>query len=116
MESEGAKALGLIGHSFGGAVVIQAASKADTVKTVVTLATQSFGAEVVAKLVEGTSILLMHGADDETLSPRNSRIVYDLAREPKELMILPGNGHGLVESASEVYMQVYKWLIEQLAR
>ena len=72
LHSEGKVALGLVGHSFGGAVVIQAGTVLDWVKTVVTLATQSFGAEAVADLAAHASILLIHGADDQTLSPTNS--------------------------------------------
>jgi esterase/lipase len=116
LESEGAISLGLVGHSFGGAVVVQAASKSIAVKTVVTLATQSYGAEAVEQLSEGTSIMLVHGTDDETLSPQNSELIYKLASEPKELLILQGNGHDLVESAAEVYDQIHKWLIKQLSR
>ncbi len=114
LNSEGVLALGLVGHSFGGVVVIQASTKLDTAKAVVTLATQSYGGDVVADLPAHTSIMLIHGSDDETLSPQNSSRLYDIAREPKELHILEGNGHGLVESADEVFRLVYSWLIKKL--
>jgi pimeloyl-ACP methyl ester carboxylesterase len=56
------KAIGLVGHSFGGAVIIQAAVAApDIVSTIVTLATQSYGAaESISKLNQGLSSLLIH--------------------------------------------------------
>jgi alpha/beta superfamily hydrolase len=68
-EEQKTKAIGLVGHSFGGAVVIQAAVEAsDIVSTVVTLATQSYGAaEAVSKLKQGTSLLVVHGANDKVL-------------------------------------------------
>ena len=67
LEQQGIKSVGLVGHSFGGAVVIQAAaaaeasSSSDSVWTVVTLSTQSYGAEGVSRLKKGSSILLIHG-------------------------------------------------------
>ena len=106
--------LGLVGHSFGGAVVIQAAAKLDAVKSVVTLATQSHGTDAVVNLSPHASILLIHGADDKTLSPENSKFVYSLAKEPKKLVILKGNSHGLDESAEEIFILVHDWLKKNL--
>jgi dienelactone hydrolase len=114
LESQGVIALGLVGHSFGGAVVIQAATELSTAKTVVTLATQEFGAEVVNEFSAGTSILLIHGGNDETLSVQNSRLVFRIAREPKRLVVLESTGHGLTESAYEVYEIVHDWLLKEL--
>ncbi len=39
-------------------------------------------------------ILLIHGAKDDLLPVRNSYQLYEAAREPKELVIYPGVGHG----------------------
>lgn len=114
LESKGVEALGLVGHSFGGAVVIQAGVSLGAVKTVVTLATQGFGTDIVDRLAPRASIFLIHGSKDETLSSSNSRFVFEIAQEPKRLLILDGNGHGLVESASEVLDIVYNWMVEQL--
>lgn len=114
LESQGINNLGLVGHSFGGAVVIQAGVKLDSVRTVVTLATQGHGAGVVGDLSPKASILLVHGGSDETLSPQNSIIVYDIAKEPKQILILKGNGHGLVESAEQVLEIVHSWLVKEL--
>jgi dienelactone hydrolase len=114
LHSEGVDSLGLVGHSFGGAVVIQAGIILDYVKTVVTLATQSFGAEDVAALSTHASILLIHGQVDETLSPRNSELIYNLARGEKKLEILDRNRHGLDESAGQVYSLVHDWLKAKL--
>ena len=43
LRSAGIRHIGIVGHSFGGAVAIRSASIATDVKAVVTLATQSFG-------------------------------------------------------------------------
>ena len=116
LESEGALALGLVGHSFGGAVVIQAGIKLALVKTVVTLATQGYGAEDIGDLSPHASILLLHGSDDKTLSADNSRLVYRLAKGHRKLEILEGSGHGLDESADQVFESICAWLIEELER
>lgn len=39
-------------------------------------------------------VLLIHGAKDDLLPVRNSYQLYEAAREPKELVIYPGVGHG----------------------
>ena len=114
LQNEGVEALGLMGHSFGGAVVIRAGTKLEAVKTVVALATQGLGADVVADLSPHASILLIHGTNDEPLSPENSSLVYSLAKEPKKLEILEGNRHGLDESAEQVFQIVHDWLIKEL--
>jgi alpha/beta superfamily hydrolase len=114
LQSQGIESLGLVGHSFGGAVVIQAGTVLQWVKTVVTLATQGYGTDEVAQLSTHASILLIHGDQDERLSPENSRLVYQLAEQPKELRILESNSHGLLESAEEVFMLVHDWLVKEL--
>ncbi len=114
LENEGAKALGLVGHSFGGAVVIQAAVKVALVRTLVTLATQGYGATAIESVSPNTSILLIHGNNDLTLSPKNSQLVYNLAVGFKKLLILEGNGHCLEESAEQVFETVDDWLRKEL--
>ena len=75
LENNRIQSVGLVGHSLGGAVVIKASTS--IVRTVVTLATQSYGAvEPVSELGQkGCSILLIHGTDD-VLSPICSSYVY----------------------------------------
>jgi hypothetical protein len=71
-ENNRIQSIDLVGHSIGGAVVIKAAAALpNVVRTVVTLATQSYGAvEAVSQLgQEGCSILLIHGTDDDVLRP-----------------------------------------------
>lgn len=116
LHDEGIESIALIGHSFGGAVVIQAASQSEDVRTVVTLATQSYGANPVRELATRCSILLLHGTDDPVLTPLCSQHVYQLALEPKHLILYPGATHGLDEVADEVHSCVRNWVIEQLNR
>jgi cephalosporin-C deacetylase-like acetyl esterase len=118
LEKQGIESVGLVGHSFGGAVVIQAAaadaSSSDLVWTVVTLSTQSYDAEGVSRLKRGSSILLIHGTDDKVLPPYCSSDVYNLANDPKEIIFLKGATHGLDEVAEEVHQKVHHWLVKYL--
>lgn len=111
--SSGAGRVGLLGHSFGGAVMIAAASRAPQVTTVVALAPQLFGTED-APLLSPRSLLLVHGTGDTILPPSSSRAIYAYAREPKALQLLEGAGHGLEEAAEAVYGIVREWLLREL--
>jgi pimeloyl-ACP methyl ester carboxylesterase len=111
------QSVGLVGHSLGGAVVIKAAAALpNIVRTVVTLATQSYGAaESVSQLgQEGCSILLIHGTDDDVLWPICSSYVYNKASDPKHIIMFEGASHGLEEAAEDIYQTTYRWLLEHL--
>lgn len=115
LESQGIARIGLVGHSFGGAVVIRAATVAEPVKTVVAISTQAFGTDVVPDLADDCSLLLLHGADDQVLAPTMSEWVYEQAHEPKELRILPKGSHVLDEIAEQVHAEVGRWLLRELS-
>jgi pimeloyl-ACP methyl ester carboxylesterase len=92
----------LVGHSFGGAVAIGAgALLGSALAGVVALSTQVPGTEHVDKLA-GRPLLLVHGDADPVLPDLCSRNVYERAADPKELVILPGEGHLLDGAAEEV--------------
>ncbi len=114
LQHESIEHVALVGHSFGGAVVIQAAAASDAVRTVVTLATQSYGATPAADLAPRCSILLIHGAEDQVLPAHCSLYIHNLAGDPKRLIIYDGARHGLDEAAGEVYQAVRDWLVDQL--
>jgi dienelactone hydrolase len=110
LEGQGARRLGFVGHSFGGAVVVRAASGLDSATTVVTLATQAYGADAVAQLPPGCSILLIHGEEDAVLPVDGSLWVHSIAHEPKALRLIPGADHTLDGVAERVHDTVYEWL------
>jgi len=114
LKGEGITGFGLIGHSFGGAVVVQAAHNESAVKTIVTLSAQSFGIGPISNLTEGVSVLLIHGGEDETLPSGSSVYAYFLAHEPKKLTVYEGAGHGLTEVSDEVYNEVKSWIKDYL--
>ena len=103
----------LVGHSFGGAVVIKAAPYSEVVKGVIALSSQTFGAGDVSQ-VSPSPILLVHGERDTVLSQESSLKIFEWAEEPKELRLIPENGHGLQESAQEIRQLVSEWLVHHL--
>jgi pimeloyl-ACP methyl ester carboxylesterase len=113
LQSFGIEDVAIVGHSFGGAVAIQAAANNESVKSIVTLATQSYGANVISHLSQ-TSILLLHGQDDAILSVANSEYIHELAQGPKGIITYPATGHRLNESATSVHTDVKSWLLRQL--
>ncbi len=114
LKDMGTSKIALVGHSLGGAVVIQAAGLSNSVKTVVVLSTQSYGSESVSNFSQDTSILLIHGADDPVLPSSCSKQVYSKAHDPKEIVILTGNAHCLDESSQKVHQIVYDWIVSKL--
>ncbi len=110
---EGVDRVGLVGHSFGGAVVIIAGVLSRTVRAVVGLSSQTYGAQRVGELAP-KSLLLIHGERDQNLSPDCSRNIYAWAGEPKELVIYPDNGHFLRECHDELFALLKRWLLDKL--
>lgn len=103
----------LIGHSFGGAVAINAGTLSPIVTTVIALSSQLAGAHVVGELAL-KPLLLIHGGADTILSPESSQALYDRAGEPKTIRILPGVGHGLAEAHDEVFDLLSDWLSQKV--
>jgi alpha/beta superfamily hydrolase len=116
VESEGGRAIALVGHSFGGAVVIRAAAASEAVKTCVAMSTQTYGAEPAADLGPRCSLLLAHGTADEILPHRCSEYVYRIARQPKSLLLKHGARHGLDEWADELPGILREWIHAELRR
>ena len=110
---EGTKNIGLVGHSFGGAVVIQAGMMSPQVKTVVGLSSQTYGAHPVDRL-SPKPLLLVHGERDQNLPADCSRQIYQWAGEPKELVIYKDNGHFLRECHDELHDLLKNWLVDKL--
>ena len=115
MKSIGCDTLVLVGHSFGGAVVISAAPLAQEVTAVVALSSQTGGAAGAAR-VSPRPLLLVHGANDTRLPPMCSEAIYEWAREPKELIIYPGAGHGLRQCRDDLRELLGGWIPEKLGR
>ena len=111
LADEGVQRVALVGHSFGGAVVIAAGALSPLVALVVPLSSQTYGAELVDQL-SPRRLLLVHGSADTVLPDRCSIQLYALAGEPKELVLYPGTGHGL----DEVHAEIRALLEDRIAR
>ena len=96
----GAERAVLVGHSFGGAVVIKAGELAGLATAVAALSPQRHGTQEVEKL--GKPLLLIHGSADRVLLPEASEDIHARARDPKRLEILEGGSHSLNEVAADV--------------
>src|SRR5271168_2630975 len=103
----------LIGHSFGGAVAINAGTLSPIVTTVIALSSQLAGAHVVGEL-SPKPLLLIHGGADTILPAESSQALYDRAGEPRTIRIIPGVGHGLAEAQDEVFDLVSDWLLQKV--
>ena len=109
----GLERVALVGHSFGGAVMIDAGAQSPWVTTVVGLASQSYGAEAVSELPP-RSLLLVHGLSDAVLPPSCSLLLHERATGRKALELIPGAGHVLEEAAERVFNRVRDWLLGEL--
>ena len=109
----GNQRVALIGHSFGGAVAINAGTMSQVVTTVIALSSQLAGAHVAGDLAP-KPLLLIHGGADTILSHESSQALYDRSGEPKTLKILPGVGHRLSEAADQVFDLVRDWLLQKI--
>jgi fermentation-respiration switch protein FrsA (DUF1100 family) len=109
--SLGRSRIALVGHSFGGAVVITAGAASAAVIAVAALSSQSRGTEPADRL-SPRPLLLAHGTADEILPDRSSRDIYARAREPKRLVLYPGCRHGLDECREDLDRDLLGWLRE----
>lgn len=106
----GAERTLLVGHSFGGAVVVKAGELGgSSVTGVVAMSSQLFGTADVARL-SPCPLLLVHGMDDQVLEATASQIIYDRAAEPKELVLFPGAGHALTQCRDELFALLTGWI------
>jgi uncharacterized protein len=101
----------LVGHSFGGAVAINAGTLTPMVSTVVTISSQLAGAHVVGELAP-KPLLLIHGTADTILSHESSQALYERAGEPRTLKLMPGADHRFSAHGDELLETVRGWLLE----
>lgn len=99
----------LVGHSFGAAVVINAGVASPSVIAVAALSSQMMGSDDIAEL-SPRPVLLMHGTADEVRSDIGSRQLFELAGDPKELILYPECGHNLDECRDEIDRDLLQWL------
>jgi alpha-beta hydrolase superfamily lysophospholipase len=101
----------LVGHSFGGAVVITAGAASEAVIAVAALSSQLAGTSAAADLAP-RPLLVAHGTADEILPDRCSRDIFERAREPKRLILYVGCRHGLDQCRDDLDRDLTGWLRE----
>ena len=104
----------LVGHSFGGAVVVTVGATSEQVIAVAALSSQTSGTQL-ADRVSPRPLLVMHGTADEILPDACSRDIYRRAKEPKRLVLYPGCRHGLDQCQEELDRDLLAWIREVIA-
>jgi alpha-beta hydrolase superfamily lysophospholipase len=105
----------LVGHSFGGAVVITAGAISPEAIGVAALSSQTAGTDLVGA-VSPRPLLLMHGTADEVLPDSCSRTLYERAGEPRRLVLYAGCRHGLDDCREDLDRDLLAWLREVALR
>ncbi len=106
--TRGRTRVALVGHSFGGAVVITAGAQSEAVVAVAALSSQTYDT-TLADGIAPRSLLLMHGTNDPVLPDYCARDIYSRAGEPKKILLYPGCGHGLDECREQVDHDLLQW-------
>lgn len=103
----------LVGHSFGGAVVIKAAELAPIVRAVASLSPQLYGTRSVEELRR--PLLLVHGQADSVLDAEASEDIYRRALEPKQIVLFADTGHSLFPARKRLEILLREWIPARLA-
>jgi fermentation-respiration switch protein FrsA (DUF1100 family) len=111
---EGRRRVVLVGHSFGGALVITARAASETAIAVAALSSQTRGTEAVTS-VAPRPLLVVHGLDDEVLPAASGQEIHRRARPPKELILYPDCRHGLDGCREPLDRDLLGWLERVLA-
>ena len=109
LQQDGVQRVVLVGHSFGGAVVITAGALHDRVAGVVALASQTYGAHLAEQLAP-RPLLVVHGKADTRLPYTCGVQIYDWAQEPKQLVLYEGAEHRLDECAEDLDQLLTQWI------
>jgi len=90
----------LVGWSFGGAPVFTVGGQDQRVVGCATVASQTAGTEGIRSLAP-RSVLLLHGLEDSTLSPRCSEQLYDMYGPDgdREIKFFENDNHALTTSS-----------------
>ena len=104
----------IVGHSFGGAVVIAAGAGSSHVKGVVSLSPQTYGADGASRL-SPKPLLVVHGKSDTRLPYSCAQQIYQQALEPKQIVLYEGAEHRLEECREELEELLSDWIPATLA-
>jgi hypothetical protein len=112
MKGIGATDLALVGHSFGGAVVIKAGELHDLVRGVASLSPQLYGTRQVENL--NRPLLLVHGMADTDRNHDASEDIYRRAMETKRIVLFAEAGHSLIKAQQQIDDLLADWIQARL--
>ena len=113
LEGSGHQPVVVVGHSFGGAVVIAAAANSPHIKGVVALSPQTYGAGMAGQ-VAPRKLLVVHGKADTRLPFSCGQQIYNMAKEPKEIVLFEGAEHRLEECRDDLEALLAQWIPDTL--
>jgi len=99
----------LVGHSFGGAVVLRSAEEEPAVVAVAALSSQTAGVGSL-RVLAPRPLLFVHGEADEVLPPVLSRELHARATAPRKLILYPQCRHGLDQCRAALDRDLTAWL------
>ena len=99
----------VVGHSFGGAVVIAAGAASEQISGVVSLSPQTYGASGAGQ-ISPRPLLLVHGKADTRLPYSCAVQIHDMAQEPKKLVLFEGAEHRLEECREDLEDLLRDWI------
>ncbi len=142
MEERGFKRIGLIGHSFGGGVVVLASAKDRRVKAVIATAPTVFPkGEMLAKYADdyahikmdesffddvkkvniigagkkrSAPLFIITGTADDVIPCEESKELFANASEPKELKLIGGADHDFAGHRDELIETAVTWMKKHL--
>lgn len=106
----GQRRIVLVGHSFGGRVVITAATRAPSVVAVAAMSSVDAPVETLGD----TPLLLVHGERDEVVPHTVSLDLFKRAGAGKELLLYPDCAHGLDQCGTALDRDLAAWIGTEL--
>jgi fermentation-respiration switch protein FrsA (DUF1100 family) len=106
LEGAGRRRIVLVGHSFGGRVVTEAALKAPSVIAVAALSS----VDAPVERLSPRSLLLLHGEADEVVPSSVSTELFKRAGDPKSLLLYPECAHGLDSCGTALDRDLASWI------
>lgn len=104
----------IVGHSFGGAVVIAVATLHYHTAGVVALAPQTYGARGAGQLAP-IPLLVVHGKADTRLPYAGAVAIHSWAQDPRQLVLYDNAEHRLDECRDQLADLLREWIPAQLA-
>ena len=114
LQSTGRGPAVIVGHSFGGAVVIAVATLHYHTAGVIALAPQTYGARGAGQLAP-IPLLVAHGKADTRLPYAGAIAIHSWAKDPRQLVLYDHAEHRLDECRTQLADLLREWIPATLA-